>query len=667
MCCVIKIYSNKFILTMLIKRLWKYFDKERRSRNDIFLTSLIKINRLNLDFYKGVRQGLLMIIPAIIGYLCGNFQFGLLVATGTLAHIYVFKGPSRSKLRTVIICNLAFAICMMLGTLTAKTPLVFGMTLLIVTVIPFYIFTALKIAGPSSTFFIVTFSLPINLPIAPEEALYRGFAILVGGILATMMVLITIVFSKNKAEEQAIQNDFKLISKLLHTYNDKSAFLKVAKTAVDSFKASDKLLITSTSSNDKLSRRFQKLLLLLHTSAQGIYSELLELNAKQIRPLPDELIEMMDHIIAQLDNSDENVRYWRKEVTVTEEFQNLFNHILKIDEMVHANEARIAYEADMRKPLYSKRIYQNLTLDSIVFRNTLRYTAIMMIAIFIALMFDFEKAYWIPLSAHTILLGTSTIHAIERGMARGLGTILGVLVLSVILLFSIPTPVAVILMGIAALFTEALVGANYAIAVVFITIQVILMNGLASQNLTINIAFPRVIDVAMGIVIAIIGLFVLGQRTASALVPNVMAEVVRKEATLFHYLFSENQYKDDVYQKNTAMNLSVKLNNMTQVYNAANGELFSDKTLIQNYYPSLFALEEISFMLNRAMANEDRLTINEQLMGEYLATFENIAKHLELNTELEIKILPVLPQYNYIQSAMMNIQHNGFRERDKNV
>lgn len=604
---------------MLIKRLWKYFDKERRSRNDIFLTSLIKINRLNLDFYKGVRQGLLMIIPAIIGYLCGNFQFGLLVATGTLAHIYVFKGPSRSKLRTVIICNLAFAICMMLGTLTAKTPLVFGMTLLIVTVIPFYIFTALKIAGPSSTFFIVTFSLPINLPIAPEEALYRGFAILVGGILATMMVLITIVFSKNKAEEQAIQNDFKLISKLLHT------------------------------------------------SAQGIYSELLELNAKQIRPLPDELIEMMDHIIAQLDNSEENVRYWRKEVTVTEEFQNLFNHILKIDEMVHANEARIAYEADMRKPLYSKRIYQNLTLDSIVFRNTLRYTAIMMIAIFIALMFDFEKAYWIPLSAHTILLGTSTIHAIERGMARGLGTILGVLVLSVILLFSIPTPVAVILMGIAALFTEALVGANYAIAVVFITIQVILMNGLASQNLTINIAFPRVIDVAMGIVIAIIGLFVLGQRTASALLPNVMAEVVRKEATLFHYLFSENQYKDDVYQKNTAMNLSVKLNNMTQVYNAANGELFSDKTLIQNYYPSLFALEEISFMLNRAMANEDRLTINEQLMGEYLATFENIAKHLELNTELEIKILPDLPQYNYIQSAMMNIQHNGFRERDKNV
>lgn len=134
------------------KKLWNYFRNGRRRRHDIFLTSLIKINRQNLDFYKGIRQGLLMIIPALIGYLYGNFQFGLLVATGTLAHIYVFNGSAKSKIRTVIICNLAFAICMILGTLTATTPLVFGLTLLIVTVIPFYIFTALKIAGPSSTF-----------------------------------------------------------------------------------------------------------------------------------------------------------------------------------------------------------------------------------------------------------------------------------------------------------------------------------------------------------------------------------------------------------------------------------------------------------------------------------------------------------------------------------
>ncbi|MEJ7412828.1 FUSC family protein, partial [Staphylococcus epidermidis] len=74
----------------------------------------------------------------------------------------------------------------------------FGILLLVVTVVPFYIFTALKIAGPSSTFFIVTFCLPMNLPIAPDQALVRGLGILIGGAFATLVVLITIYMKKEK-------------------------------------------------------------------------------------------------------------------------------------------------------------------------------------------------------------------------------------------------------------------------------------------------------------------------------------------------------------------------------------------------------------------------------------------------------------------------------------
>ena len=147
---------------------------------------------------KGVRQGLLLIFPALLGYFLGNFALGLLVSTGTLAHIYVFKSSPRSMIRTVILCSISFAICMILGTLTVTEPILYGVTLL-VTVIPYYIFSALKIAGPSSTFFLVTFCLPSNLPIAPNEALYRGLAILVGGAIATLVVILTILFqNKNR-------------------------------------------------------------------------------------------------------------------------------------------------------------------------------------------------------------------------------------------------------------------------------------------------------------------------------------------------------------------------------------------------------------------------------------------------------------------------------------
>ena len=41
--------------------------------------------------------------------------------------------------------------------------------------------------------------------------------------------------------------------------------------------------------------------------------------------------------------------------------------------------------------------------------------------------------------------------------------------------------------------TEAFVGANYAFAVIFITTQVILLNGLASGNLSMEIAYTRIL------------------------------------------------------------------------------------------------------------------------------------------------------------------------------
>ncbi|RIL78021.1 FUSC family protein, partial [Staphylococcus cohnii] len=114
-------------------------------------------------------------------------------------------------------------------------------------------------------------------------------------------------------------------------------------------------------------------------------------------------------------------------------------------------------------------------------------------------------------------------------------TIMGTLLLSVILYFNPHLIVAVIVMGLAAMMTEAFVGSNYAFAVIFITTQVILLNGLASENLSINIAYTRIFDVLIGITIAIIGILLINRQTSSAMLPGTIAEVVRKEADIFQY------------------------------------------------------------------------------------------------------------------------------------
>ena len=131
-----------------------------------------------------------------------------------------------------------------------------------------------------------------------------------------------------------------------------------------------------------------------------------------------------------------------------------------------------------------------------------RYSVIMAVAIFIALAFNIQRAYWVPLSAHTIILGNvTTIRTLDRSLARGLGTIVGTIVLSGILAFHINPIIAIFIMGFSAMMIEAFVASNYAFAVIFITTQVIMLNGLASQNLNIENAYTRIIDVLTGMVL----------------------------------------------------------------------------------------------------------------------------------------------------------------------
>ena len=70
-----------------------------------------------------------------------------------------------------------------------------------------------------------------------------------------------------------------------------------------------------------------------------------------------------------------------EKVDVDKPFESLMQHILKIDEIAQLQPEQIESEASIRKPLYSKRIVQNLTLDSIIFRNALTYAVIMGAAI----------------------------------------------------------------------------------------------------------------------------------------------------------------------------------------------------------------------------------------------------------------------------------------------
>lgn len=609
-----------------------------------------------IDVNRGIRQGLLMLIPFLYGVYTSQMALALLISIGTFAHIYVFKGTFTSRMRAVTFATCGLVVAMMMGTLTVSYPILFGIGLLLVAVIPYYVFTTLHIPGPSSTFFIIAYSLSSVMPEDPHAFLYRGALVGCGGLLGMILVYVESKLKGEQPEQAAVQQDFIHVRQLVYHFNDQVTFNDLTKSAVNTLMMSSDILSTTRSALQRKSPAYQRLIL-LHRVAEGIYSELLELNAKGHRPLPSIVIEMMDYITSSVVEGVAPKTPWRKRIDISNEYDGLVQLIYKVDEVLHMPDHQVKRQTHVTSPQYLARLRYNLTPESMNFIATMKYTVIVGCAIVVALAFDFERAYWIPLSAHTVLIGGTTIASIERAGGRWIGTLIGIVMAIALLWFEPSLIVVVLVMCICSALTEMFIAANYALAMSVITVQVILLGGLAQGHLTMMIALPRFLDTTVGILIAVFGVLLIGRRLASKRLPEMMGHVTRIESQMFHYLFSNNGYPIETTARRDILRLKLMLDNMETLYRHAYGEWSSNRKRTQYYYPAMFLLQQIHFKLLQCFQFPPKDLLNTDTMGTYLLVFENIAKHFEQGiAQDEMMTLPVLNNYAQIRRALMQLQ-----------
>ncbi len=623
------------------------------------MKQLALIDKTKIDIRKGSRQGIVMIIPLLYGLLFNDFPSALLMSIGTLAHIYAFDWTFTSRIRIVSLTSLSFVIAMMLGTLTSGNPIVFAIFLLMFSVIPYYIFTTLNVPGPSSTFFIIAYSLSIVMPQQPEDFLYRGAMVGVGGLLSLSIIVVDHLIKRESRESNAIKGEYQLLQNLVHQFNDQAQFNDLTKVAVKTFIATSETLNTTGSSLQKRSVAYQRAVL-LHQWAEGVYSELLELNAKGFRPMPQIIIEMVDHVTNAVIHPNTKRKMWKARIDIDNKFDELVSLIFKIDETLASTDIKVKENLEVRTPQYKHRLLNHLTPESAAFVSTMKYSLIMGVSILVALVFNLERAYWVPLSAHTVLIGVTNVASLQRALARWIGTMVGVILTAGFLSLDPHIGVVIVVLALSGAITETLVGANYAIAMITITSQVLLLSGLAQGVFTPMIAIPRLLDTTVGIVIAVIGVLVIGRNIASKHLPIIMADVARVEAQIFHYVFSNQQYPK-VFKgynpRKDKLRMKLKVENMEMMYTRAYGEISSNHKRTQYYYPAIFLLQQIHFKLTQILHDDRGVYLDDRALGDYLVVFENIAKLFECGKyHNEVINLPELKHYVQLRQFLMQLQ-----------
>jgi uncharacterized membrane protein YccC len=182
-------------------------------------------------------------------------------------------------------------------------------------------------------------------------------------------------------------------------------------------------------------------------------------------------------------------------------------------------------------------------------------------------------SYWASVSAVAILAAMNLSGATHRAVQRGIGTAVGVLI-GVAALVPSPGPAAAIVMVIVCSgLAELTVARNYALGVLFATPVALLLAALAQPVPPLDLARDRLLDTAVGTVVAVAVALLLPNR---GLAQALQAAVDDAETALE---IASAAGSDD--RITAARALAARLSALRTTYDAAAGEPWSDDSPVE--------------------------------------------------------------------------------------
>ncbi|SBS26939.1 hypothetical protein MAQ5080_00674 [Marinomonas aquimarina] len=123
-----------------------------------------------------------------------------------------------------------------------------------------------------------------------------------------------------------------------------------------------------------------------------------------------------------------------------------------------------------------------------------------------ALWLQLSNPYWVPISCAAILQGATFRMVWHRNIHRIVGTVVGMLLASVIFSFQPPALVLAILICILQIIIEMLIVKHYGLAVIFITPLTVIMAEITSSGMDATLLLEhRLVDIVLGSVLGFIG------------------------------------------------------------------------------------------------------------------------------------------------------------------
>lgn len=599
----------------------------RRVINQVF-----EVKSIKNPWRKAFGAALCVAIPMLIAYFMGDISLGLLSSLGSFSYLYLANEPYAFRAKKIFFAAIGISLSVAIGTLVAPYNILIVIAIGLIGAISMYIFGVLKTKGPTSMFFVLTFLLSTGMNQDPNLFLKRGFLVLLSGLLAWIIAMIGYLFEPHEPEIKVLKELFINLSKFSKITDEDDLVLEKHKT-ISALLNSEETIVMGDIPWKKisLSNKFK----LLNKEANKLYIEINKIHNLKDTKLPEEISE----IIFELSNSIETGNKIIFEVK--DEFSTIYNVLESINNIIIKPLDEISYENKNNRLSLKDRMKSEFTKESIVFVNALRYGLVLSISAAIAFYFGFERAYWIPLSSASVMSGATIMATFNRGIQRTIGTIIGAIIVSIILSFK-PSILVIILLNILlTAITEMLISRNYALAMIFITQNAIILAE-ASTNMN-NISYfvgNRIINVMIGSLIGLIGTYLISKKSASSRLPKLIEKVLVSQSDILEKLNIINEISLEEIQS-IKEKKDIYFNNFKTTYITAMGEIHSDIEAIEYMWIVFSRLENMNHILDYYLMKDKDLELSKDNIDKLKNINKEIRKEIEKNNLLKDKIFNI--------------------------
>jgi len=301
-------------------------------------------------------------------------------------------------------------------------------------------------------------------------------------------------------------------------------------------------------------------------------------------------------------------------------------------------------------------LIQNFSLNSKMFRHSLRLTIAILFTYLLGFTLDIQNAYWIMLTVIVIMRPNYGLTK-ERSKDRVIGTLIGAFIAVCIVLVTQNEIVYSVLAFISLILSFSLIQQNYKSAATFVTISIIFLYSLINPN-AFEVIQYRVLDTVIGAVIAVVANYLVLPTWEADNLKQVLLNAIKMNKK---YLLAAQVFYEDSASQKLTYNLARKeaflaISNL----NASFQRLTQDPKSKQKEYPLIYEIVTINQTMIAAIAAIGNFIINHKTTPAS-EDFKRLINTISGNLQLSSDIL----EYNQIEKEVSsekikNAQENLF-------